>query len=328
MLEPSISSALTPPSLTESHAVGLLMLGLLLSLASGMQGCASPDLGAKQIQADSTERDLWHAKRLQTLAAEDGWLTLVGLDFLEEGEHTIGTAPTCSLRYQGATAPQIGTFIVTGDDASTSQIAFRTDVEGVTIDSGINGGVNGGIVPLVIDDRGTPSVVRNGSLAITAIRRNGALALRVKDNATPARTQFRGIELFPFDASLVVEAEVVAPAAGETIAITNVTGFVESQAVVAHLRSTLRGNPIELIATAGTNGRLFVVFADSTNGRESYGGGRFLDIPAPVDGKTTIDFNRATNPPCAFTPFATCPMPPAQNRLPLEIRAGERAPTK
>jgi len=244
----------------------------------------------------------------------------VALDFLEEGEHTIGSAPTCSLRYQGATAPQYGAFIVTGSDASKSQVAFRADVEGITID----GKSAQGVVPLVVDDQGTPSVVRNGSLAITAIRRNGALALRVKDNASPARTQFRGIELFSFDASLVLEAEVVAPTAGETIAITNVTGFVESQAVIAHLRSTLRGSPIELIATAGTNGRLFVVFADSTNGRESYGGGRFLDIPAPVDGKTTIDFNRATNPPCAFSPFATCPMPPAQNRLSLEIRAGER----
>jgi hypothetical protein len=285
----------------------------MISLALSLQGCASLDAHARQTEADSAARDIWHAKRLETLAAEDGWLTLVGLDFLEEGEHTIGSAPTCALRYQGATAPQCGAFIVTGSDASKSQVAFRADVEGITID-----GKNAhGVVPLVVDDQGTPSV-----------RRNGALALRVKDNASPARTKFRGIELFSFDASLVLEAEAVAPTEGETIAITNVTGFVESQPVVARLRSTLRGTPIDFVATAGANGRLFVVFADATNGRESYGGGRFLDIPAPVEGKTTIDFNRATNPPCAFTPFATCPMPPAQNRLSIAIRAGERAPMK
>ena len=80
------------------------------------------------------------------------------------------------------------------------------------------------------------------------------------------------------------------------------------------------------LATAGAHGRLFVVFADATNGRESYGGGRFLDVPAPIDGKTAIDFNRATNPPCAFTAFATCPMPPEANRVSGAIPAGERAP--
>lgn len=328
MLETSLPPSLTPTSLAESHALGLMLFGLALGVVMSLQCCASHDIHARRVEADSAARNLWHTKRLETLAAEDGWLTLVGLDFIEMGEHTIGSAPTCSLRYQGATAPQVGTFIVTGDDTSTSQIAFRSGVEGVTIDGGVDGVSDGGVVPLVVDDQGPPSVVRNGSLAITAIRRNGALALRVKDNASPARTQFRGIELFPFDASLMLEADVVAPTAGETIAITNVTGFVESQPVVAHVRCTLRGTPIELIATAGANGRLFVVFADTTNSRETYGGGRFLDIPAPVDGKTTIDFNRATNPPCAFTPFATCPMPPAQNRLSLEIRGGERAPMK
>ena len=319
-----MSSPLTPPSLTESHVMAPMLFGLALGLALGLSGCASTETSEAPLDTRSQERDLWHAKRLESLAAEDGWLTLVGLDFLEEGEHTIGSAPTCSLRYQGALAPQCGAFIVAGSDASKSQVAFRADVEGVTID----GKSANGVVPLVVDDQGTPSVVRNGSLAITAIRRNGALALRVKDNASPARTKFRGIELFSFDASLVLEAEVVAPTEGETIAITNVTGFVESQPVVAHVRCTLRGTPIDFVATAGANGRLFVVFADQTNGRESYGGGRFLDIPAPINGKTTIDFNRATNPPCAFTPFATCPMPPAQNRLSIAIRAGECAPMK
>lgn len=322
MLETPLSSSVTPTSLTESHALGLVLLALMFSLTSSLQGCTSLDAHAQQIDADSAARDIWHAKRLETLSADDGWLTLVGLDFLDEGEHTIGSAPACALRYQAATAPQCGAFIVTGSDASKSQVAFRADVEGITID----GKSANGVVPLVVDDQGTPSVVRNGTLAITAIRRNGALALRVKDNASPARTKFSGIELFSFDASLILEADVVAPTEGETIAITNVTGFVESQPVVAHLRSTLCETPIDLVATAGANGRLFVVFADTTNGRESYGGGRFLDIPAPVDGKTTIDFNRATNPPCAFTAFATCPLPPAGNRLSIAVRAGERAP--
>ncbi len=322
MLETPLSSSVTPTSLTESHALGLVLFALMLSLTLSLQGCTSLDAHAQQIEADSAARDIWHAKRLETLSAEDGWLTLVGLDFLEEGEHTIGSAPTCALRYQGATAPQCGAFIVTGSDTSKSQVAFRANVEGITID----GKSAHGVVPLVADDQGTPSVVRNGTLAITVVRRNGALALRVKDNASLVRTQFRGIELFPYDPTLVVETVAVPPAPGETIAITNVTGFVETQPVAARLRFKLDSTPMEFLATAGAHGRLFVVFADATNGRESYGGGRFLDVPAPIDGKTAIDFNRATNPPCAFTAFATCPMPPEANRVSGAIPAGERAP--
>ncbi|MDI9403639.1 MAG: DUF1684 domain-containing protein, partial [Limnohabitans sp.] len=92
------------------------------------------------------------------------------------------------------------------------------------------------------------------------------------------------------------------------------------------LRFVLQGEQCEFVATAGANGRLFVVFGDATNGTETYGGGRFLDIPAPVDGKTVIDFNRATNPPCSFTAFATCPLPPAGNRVSIAVHAGERVP--
>ena len=114
-------------------------------------------------------------------------------------------------------------------------------------------------------------------------------------------------------------------AAETTVAITNVMGFVETQPIAARLRLQVHGIECELVATPGANGRLFVVFGDTTNGTETYGGGRFLDIEKPVGGRTTIDFNRATNPPCAFTAFATCPTPPAMNRLPLAIRAGERA---
>ncbi|MGA1391560.1 MAG: DUF1684 domain-containing protein [Phycisphaerales bacterium] len=118
----------------------------------------------------------------------------------------------------------------------------------------------------------------------------------------------------------------VEPARDRTIAITNVTGYLEEQPLAATLRFELDGVSRELLATSAGEGRLFVVFGDETNGRETYGGGRFLEVPAPIDGRTTIDFNRAYNPPCAFTAFATCPMPPAGNRLPVRVEAGERRP--
>jgi len=298
-----------------------LLIALLVALGSPLVGCAATgDRKAHAPGPDSeaaAERANWHARRLASLSAEDGWLTLVGLDFLTDGTHRIGHGDSCEFRYANLTAPMIGTFLVEG-----TQVRFRAESADVLLD----GSPVTGEFALVADDAGAPSVLRNGSLSITLVRRNGALALRVRDNASPVRTAFRGIELFPHDPALAVEGRVLPAASGETVAIANVTGFVEETPIAARVRFALAGTTHEFVATAGANGRLFVVFGDSTNGRDTYGGGRFLDLPAPVDGCTTVDFNRATNPPCAFTAFATCPTPPAGNRLPVAVRGGERAP--
>ncbi|MFM7261048.1 MAG: DUF1684 domain-containing protein, partial [bacterium] len=240
-----------------------------------------------------------------------------GLDFLTDGTHRIGSGEDCAFRYTNLTAPVVGMFIVQG-----ANVRFRSASDGILLD----GQPLAGEASLVADDAGTPSVIRNGSLSSTLVLRNGALALRVRDNASPVRTGFRGIDLYPYDPALVITADVTPAAPGETVPIANVTGFVEETPIVARVRFLLAGDPREFVATAGAEGRLFVVFGDATNGRETYGGGRFLELPAPNDGRTTIDFNRATNPPCSFTAFATCPTPPFGNRLPIAVRGGERAP--
>ncbi|MFM7134765.1 MAG: DUF1684 domain-containing protein [Planctomycetota bacterium] len=284
---------------------------LVLSVTAALVSCAAPgDRGA-------SERAAWHESRLKALAAEDGWLTLAGLDFLEEGASSYGAGPDATLRYAHATAPIVGVFHRSGD-----RVAFRA-APGAAVSAD---GAPCAEVVLVADDAGKPTVLRDGPIMITLVRRNGQLALRVRDNASPVRTGFAGVDLMPYDPSLAVEAQVAAAAPGERVAITNVTGFVEEQPVAARLRFELGGAPHEFVATAGAGGRLFVVFGDATNGVSTYGGGRFLDIDAPFDGRTQIDFNRATNPPCSFTPYATCPLPPGQNRLPVAVEAGERAP--
>ncbi len=305
-------------------ALSCALLSMPFGCTSGGTG-VDPGAAAPPPNGPSAERDAWHAARLRTLAAEEGWLTLVGLDFLSDGTFRLGSGPVCEFRYAGASSPHVGDFVV-----ERSAVRFRARSPGVTLDGtplAPQDDADAG-TPLVADDAGTPSTLRDGTLAITLVRRNGSLALRVRDRASPIRTGFTGIALFPYDGSLVVAAEVLPARKGESVAIANVTGFVEETPVAARLRFTLGGAMREFIATEGANGRLFVVFGDATNGAESYGGGRFLDIPAPVAGKTAIDFNRATNPPCAFTAFATCPTPPAGNRLPISIRAGERRPDK
>ena len=250
----------------------------------------------------------WHTTRLSTLRAEDGWLTLVGLDFLPEGSSTVGNCGSATFGYSNCLEPIVGTFEVAG-----AVVRFRPSSSSeATI--------------LTADDQGAPSVIRSGPVSFTLVRRNGKLALRVRDNQSPTRTGFAGIDLYPFDPAFVVEAQVRAAAPGEQVAITNVKGFVEEQPVAARLTFELKGRPYEFVATAGANGRLFVVFGDQTNGSQTYGGGRFMDVPAPSDGRTVLDFNRAYNPPCAFTAFATCPRTPPGNRLDAPIRAGELRP--
>jgi len=257
------------------------------------------------------EHAAWHSKRLATLGAEDGWLTLVGLDFLAEGAHSIGSAPEATFRYANCAEPIVGTIDVSGE-ISAERVRFVPSA--------------GPPRDLVADDRGEPSVIRSGPVSFTLVRRNGRLALRVRDNASTVRTGFKGIDLFPFDPAFVVAATAEAPRAGEMVPIINILGFEERQPVAARLRFELGGSEHTLVATPGAGGRLFVVFADTTTGRQTYGGGRFLDVPPPIDGRTVIDFNRATNPPCSFTAYATCPLPPAGNRLPVAVMAGERAP--
>lgn len=257
------------------------------------------------------EHAAWHSKRLAALRAEDGWLTLVGLDFLPEGAHSIGRAPEATFRYAHCVDPIVGTIEVSGE-GSAERARFVPNA--------------GPPRDLVADDRGEPSVIRSGPVSFTLVRRNGRLALRVRDNASTVRAGFAGIDLFPFDPAFVVDAIADTPRAGEMIPITNILGFEERQPVAARLRFELEGSERTLVATAGANGRLFVVFADGTTGAQTYGGGRFLDVPPPVDGRTVIDFNRATIPPCSFTAFATCPLPPVGNRLSVAVTAGERAP--
>lgn len=306
----------------ESHLLLALLAPGVMLVAGGCAAAPERASGEDAPGAPAAQAawDAWHAQRLTALAAPDGWLTLVGLVFLEDGDHPAGQGggdAHVSLRYDGCAAPVIGSFEVDGD-----LVRFHPR-PGAAVE--VARGAPG--QPLTADDAGASSVVRSGRVSFTLVRRNGRLALRVRDAESPVRRAFRGIDRFPFDRDALCDARVVPPAPGETIEIMNVTGFLETQPVAARLSFTWRGRPCTFVATAGSEaGRLFVVFGDMTNGRETYGGGRFLDVPAPVGGRTVIDFNRATNPPCAFTPYATCPLPPAENRLAVEITAGERAP--
>lgn len=266
-----------------------------------------------------SEWNRWHAERIARLTAEDGWLTLIDLAFLEQGETTLGRDEGADLRYDNLADNASGTFTRSGD-----QVRFVPATGGaITADA-----APAQPMTLVADDQGPPTVLRSGTVSITLVRRNADLALRVRDNASPVRTNFRGIERYPFDPSRRVAARVERAPKGTMVPVTNVTGYTSDQPLDVTLVFELDGREHRLAALESSPGKLFIVFGDKTNGAGTHGGGRFVEATIGDDGGAILDFNRAYNPPCSFTAYATCELPTAGNRLPVAIEAGEKAPEK
>lgn len=224
----------------------------------------------------------WQAQRLAALTAADGWLTLIGLEWLEDGAYAVGSAADCAIRLEAA-PPSAGVLRVAGGGATWQP----TSEPAVAMES---------------DARGAPTVVALARYRFHLIERDGRLALRIKDTEAQARRDFRGIDRFPFDPAWILHGHWDGAVA----------------------RFTLQAQACTLRPQRADAGPLQFVFGDRSNGRETYGGGRFLFVTPAADGRLVLDFNRAINPPCVFTPYATCPLPTPENRLPMAVTAGER----
>lgn len=256
----------------------------------------------------------WHEKRVEALKKEDGWLNLAGLFWLNEGVNTFGGSDKNT--------------IVFPSDHSNAQLGkFILNKGKVTLETTAGAQVYEGDKPITKLDifpyTGKPLVLKHKSLRWFVIQRGDKYAVRLRDLESPYLKEFKGIDTYPISTDWRVKAKFV-PTAGKKIAITDITGRVSEQDSPGRLLFTVNGKEYSLDAT-GTVEHLHFVFADQTNQHETYGGGRFLDAPGPdADGYTYLDFNKATNPPCAFTPYATCPTPPKENKLAVAIAAGEK----
>jgi uncharacterized protein len=174
------------------------------------------------------------------------------------------------------------------------------------------------------DVTGKPTILQLGSLTFYVIKRGDRLGVRIKDKTSPMLASFKGIDEYPIRPEWRVVARFE-PYKDKKIPIANIIGQVADEKSPGTLVFDWQGKTYRLDALdGGEDGSLFVVFGDQTNGKEAYGAGRFLDTDPPKDGKVVVDFNTAYNPPCAFTAFATCPLPPAQNKLAVRVEAGEK----
>lgn len=280
--------------------------------APGGSAANSPGVNLSSHEAELIE---WRRLRLGRLTDPEGWLSLVGLDWLREGDNRVGSADNSDIRIPGGPADW-GT-ITLANNEMVFEPAARS---GVTID-----GAPARRVRLVADNEGEPTVVRHGNLSFYVILR-GSYALRVKDRQAPTLLSFDGVENYPIDPEWRFETRFFPAEPGQTIDIANVLGQTESMAVGGTVEFERDGKKYRLLGVLekGVDSLWFLI-ADRTSGRETYGAGRFLYSDGmPENGRVVLDFNKAYNPPCAFNDYSTCPLPPQQNRLDLAITAGEK----
>jgi uncharacterized protein (DUF1684 family) len=245
----------------------------------------------------------WRARRDARLRAPDGWLALVGLHWLQEGENRVEGLP--------------GVFAVRGQEATlraTAEDGWR--LGGAPVTERV----------LRTDAKGKADRLELGTRIATIVQRGPALALRVWDAASPALRAFRGVEVFPFDPRWRVYARWEPYASPRLEEQPSTAGPPQRAVVPGRARFALEGHELSLEPTLEAGGALQFVFRDATAPQETYGGGRFLAARPPASGRLVLDFNRAYNPPCAFTEFATCPLASPGNVLSIRIEAGEKAP--
>lgn len=269
------------------------------------------------LAADHTaEVDAWHARRIESLQKPDGWLSLVGLHWVTPGAHRLGSAADSGI------VLNTGPAVLGQLEREGEAVYFTPDpAAGVVIEPAAEGRVR-----LVADGQPGASVVRfnAGKASFILLQRGDAFALRVRDAEAPTRTGFAGIERYPVDAGWRFSARFEPHPPGKTIDIATVLGTLEPNPNPGVLVFERDGHTHRLEAIASGE-QFFIIFADRTNKEETYGAGRFVYTGLPdAEGRVELDFNRAYNPPCAFTAYSTCPLPPPENRLDLFVRAGEK----
>ena len=263
-----------------------------------------------------TETNQWRRQREADLKTEDSWLTVSGLFWLKEGVTSIGTD-----------AKEVD--IVLPVNSAPSQVGSLELSRGVVtlhVSDGVAVTVNDQTVREYVmrfEDDKTPDQFKVGSLNLGVIKRGERYGLRVRDKNSPARLGFKGLRWFPAQEKFKVVATFTPFAEPKEILIMNVLGDELKLKTPGLLSFELNGQQFELRPIIEDEKKLFIIFRDLTAGDTTYPAGRFLYADLPKDGKVTLDFNRAENPPCAFTDFATCPLPPRQNYMKAKIEAGE-----
>ncbi len=298
--------------------VGSVILPAICMLM--LVGCGKPSQKL-DLNAYRQEIELWQQQRRVRITSEDGWLTLCGLFWLKEGENKFGADSSNAVVLPKGKAPGMAGSIrldhgklrlearlkarVKYKDSVVTNMAIKSDEAGVA----------------------EPTILNLGTLSFYVIKRGDQYGVRVKDKENPARLNSKGLEYFPVEPKWRVEAKFEPYVPAKILKIASVVGTVEDDSCPGAIVFDVDGTTMRLdaVTETGSTDQLFIMFSDETSGKETYGMGRQLYCGLPDhDGKVILDFNEAYNWPCAFTEFATCPIPPRQNHLPVRVEAGEK----
>ncbi len=291
---------------------------LSLAVAACTRAPAAPTKPAVDSATYAADTKAWRIKRLDAIAGPDGWSTLAGLFWLDSARYTIGSGDASTIKLPSDNTPaSLGTLTI---DGSTVRFAAARGAHVVSDSTVID------TITMASDKSVKTTVLGAGSVTYHVIERGGRMALRVKDSSYVLRREFKGLEYYPLDTAFRVLAHLKPHAAPRTLRIMNVIGQTEEYRSPGMLEFTIHGVPYQI--TASFEGKdttqYFIIFRDATSRDSTYPAGRFMYV-ATVDsaGNTLLDFNRAFNPPCAFTAFATCPLPPKENVISVPVTAGE-----
>jgi uncharacterized protein (DUF1684 family) len=271
-------------------------------------------LGATDVPDDYRKQILgWQQHREAGLRSPTGWLTLAGLFWLKPGKNSIGSGETSDFLLPKDAPTQVGIFHVSGKEVTFENLGSGE----VTV----NGKPVTGTVKLNhAEDDDKSDKIEAGPILFYVMDRDDRLAVRVKDRESETLKNFKGTEFFPINPEFRFEAKFIENPM--KIPVPNVLGKTEMQESPGVVEFTFRGQTFRM-RPVFEGKTLFFIFKDPTSKKETYQAGRMVNTPLPENGKVTLDFNRAYNPPCIFTPYATCPLPPKENILPIRIEAGE-----
>jgi uncharacterized protein (DUF1684 family) len=289
-----------------------MIMRILLCLLSGLVVFGA-DKGPPN--AYRAEIQNWRTERETKLKADDGWLTVAGLFWLKEGDNRAGADDALEIALPKGSAPlRVGVFTRRGP-----HIEFHPAPNSGAL---VNGKSAPSTTELRVDVDGKHDVVTVRDLSMFIIKREDKYAVRLKDKNSGMRTTFTGLQWYPVKESWRIPARWVPYNPPKKLVFDTVAGVKEEDESPGYAQFSIGGKEYRLEATE-SEGTLFFVIRDKTAGKATYAASRFLRADLPKDGAVILDFNKAYNPPCVFTPYATCPLPPPQNRLPIAIDAGE-----
>ncbi len=293
-------------------------LALILLLAATVLWAAGAETPAPDPEAYRKEIETWRKERNEGLKKEDGWLTLVGLYWLKPGENRFGSDPGNPVILPEGKAPGVAGSLHLEGEVVTVRVepGLAITADGQEVKPGM-------VVYSEAEKKYLP--LQLGPLTFFVIKRGDRFGVRIKDRENPAIASFKGLDNYPIQPEWRIVARFE-PYKDRKIPIANIVGQLQDIPSPGAVVFDWQGKTYRLDALeGGPEGGLFLIFGDPTNGKETYGAGRYIDTEPPKDGKVVVDFNTAYNPPCAFTAFATCPLPPPQNKLALRVEAGEKS---